>query len=107
MYQLAILVKLEHWSVKGVGSEARHEALGELYDYLESTLDKLVEQYQGYCNDRLDLTIGEVSLGTDVSLAINTMILTLEKVKEPAWLVNKLQEIQGELNWYKYKLSLQ
>lgn len=37
----------EHWQANGVGSYARHVALGEFYDGVIDALDKLVEAYQG------------------------------------------------------------
>ena len=37
----------EHWTVSGVGSNARHEALGEFYEGIISAIDTLVEAYQG------------------------------------------------------------
>lgn len=39
---------LAHWKATGVGSFARHMALGDFYDGIIDTLDKLVESYQGY-----------------------------------------------------------
>lgn len=37
----------EHWIASGVGSNARHQALGEFYDGVIDALDMLVEVYQG------------------------------------------------------------
>lgn len=37
----------EHWRAEGVGSYARHTALGEFYDKVIDALDTLVEAYQG------------------------------------------------------------
>lgn len=37
----------EHWIANGVGSNARHMALGEFYDKVIDALDTLVEAYQG------------------------------------------------------------
>ena len=39
---------LAHWKATGVGSFAKHMALGDFYDGIIDTLDKLVECYQGY-----------------------------------------------------------
>jgi len=39
---------LAHWKATGVGSFARHMALGDFYDGIIDQLDKLVESYQGY-----------------------------------------------------------
>lgn len=38
---------VEHWAATGVGSYARHMALGEFYDGVIDALDKLVEAHQG------------------------------------------------------------
>ena len=37
----------EHWQATGLGSYAKHQALGEFYDEVIDALDKLVEAYQG------------------------------------------------------------
>ena len=37
----------EHWIASGVGSYARHKALGKFYDEVIDALDSLVEAYQG------------------------------------------------------------
>ncbi len=37
----------EHWRATGIGSYARHQALGSFYDDVIDALDKLVEAYQG------------------------------------------------------------
>jgi hypothetical protein len=39
---------LEHWKTKGVGSYARHVALGDFYDALIDNIDSIVEAHQGY-----------------------------------------------------------
>lgn len=36
-----------HWVTNGVGSNARHEALGEFYKDVIDAIDSLVEAYQG------------------------------------------------------------
>lgn len=42
------IAHLAHWKATGVGSYARHVALGDFYDEIIDTLDTLVEAYQGY-----------------------------------------------------------
>lgn len=37
----------EHWQATGIGSYARHQALGEFYDGVIDAIDNLVEAYQG------------------------------------------------------------
>lgn len=37
----------EHWRATGIGSYARHVALGDFYDKVIDALDTLVEAYQG------------------------------------------------------------
>ena len=37
----------EHWRAKGVGSYAKHKALGKFYDEVIDAIDNLVEAYQG------------------------------------------------------------
>ena len=38
---------LAHWSARGVGSYARHMALGDFYEGLLGKIDAIVEMYQG------------------------------------------------------------
>ena len=37
----------EHWTATGIGSNARHKALGNFYEDVIEALDSLVEAYQG------------------------------------------------------------
>lgn len=46
-FKLRNTAHLAHWSAKGEGSFARHEALGEFYEELITQIDKYVESYQG------------------------------------------------------------
>ena len=41
------VAQFEHWRASGIGSYARHQALGSFYDDVIDALDKLVEAYQG------------------------------------------------------------
>lgn len=47
---------LAHWKATGPGSYARHMALGDFYDGIIDSLDKLVEASQGFFG-----IVGEVS----------------------------------------------
>ena len=38
---------LAHWAAEGEGSDARHRALGDFYDGVIESIDKIVEIYQG------------------------------------------------------------
>lgn len=38
---------IEHWAARGVGSYAKHVALGDFYDAVIDSVDSLVETYQG------------------------------------------------------------
>jgi DNA-binding ferritin-like protein len=41
------LAHFEHWRATGVGSYAKHKALGHFYDDVIDALDDLIEAYQG------------------------------------------------------------
>ena len=45
------LAHLEHWKTTGVGSFARHMALGDFYDGIINKLDGIVEAYIAYFGD--------------------------------------------------------
>jgi DNA-binding ferritin-like protein len=38
---------IAHWKAKGMGSFAKHSALGDFYDAIISQLDEIVEMHQG------------------------------------------------------------
>lgn len=39
---------IAHWKARGVGSYARHSALGDFYGDIVDSLDTIVEAYQGF-----------------------------------------------------------
>lgn len=76
---------LEHWRTK---SFAQHEALGDLYDGLISTVDSLVEAYQGV----FDL----VSVGAlDKQPKVQNMVAHLEE--DLVWINKNRKSICGGL----------
>ena len=79
--QFAALCKLavelahrEHWRFKGVGAEARHEALEEFYTDLNDLVDEFVETFSGDYNVTVDVPLADNDYGSDI-------IKVLERIK--------------------------
>ncbi len=79
--QFAALCKLavelahrEHWTFRGIGAEARHEALEEFYTALNEQIDEFVETFSGDYNVTVNVPLADNTYGKDI-------IKTLEKIK--------------------------
>lgn len=108
MIQVSLVARLYHWhptNPKALGSNAEHETLGELYDYLNSEVDDLVEAVQGE-EGLLELTIPSVDYEVDPLQAIDMLCKELKKCECEEWIKNKLQEIEFKLYKFKYKLEI-
>ena len=78
LIQLQLIVKLVHWKPTNagqLGSGQEHEALGELYDYLNGAIDRLVETYQGR-EGLIDISI-PATKHQDIISSINVVLNTL------------------------------
>lgn len=96
---------LAHWKSK---SYAQHEALGDFYEAIIGTLDKLVEAYQGYFG-----IVGEIpnykSKQTDIvkMLSVEAVWITTNRseiAKNLPALENIVDELSGEFYSTIYKL---
>ena len=79
--QFAALCKLavelahrEHWRFKGIGAEARHEALEEFYTDLNDLVDEFVETFSGDYDVTVDVPLADNLYGSDI-------VKVLEKIK--------------------------
>ncbi|HRS38035.1 MAG TPA: DUF5856 family protein [Bacteroidia bacterium] len=81
-------IKLTHWSQKGIGSEARHEALGDLYQTLDGKIDQLVESLQSYAGI-LELRVPEAAT----------------KAKDHAETLKFLEAIRSQLKTFKVNIA--
>lgn len=77
------LAHLEHWKTTGVGSLARHLALGDFYDGIIDKLDGIVEAYIAYFGD-----IGEPK-GTSPKTADLIPLITVDA----AWITKNRSAI--------------
>jgi len=110
MLQTASILRLHHWHPTEPGkpgSNAEHEALGEMYEYLNDKVDIIVESYQGEYG-LIDVNIPKVTREIAAIKAVDIMCEILETACKsdnyPAWIINELQEIQVQMYKGKYKL---
>jgi len=77
------LAHLEHWKTTGVGSFARHSALGDFYDGIIDKLDGIVEAYIAYFGD-----IGEPR---DIAPKVTALVPLI--TVDAAWITKNRSEI--------------
>lgn len=75
------LAHFEHWRAKGVGSYARHTALGSFYEDIIDALDALVEAHQG-ANDLIGRVPATKDPQADVLAALEEDAAWIEKNHE-------------------------
>lgn len=99
---------VQHWKTK---SFAKHLALGELYELLANFADELAEMTMG---DGIDIGTPTWDQGTvwnkdDPVAFLAQLHGNLENLKstmpQKDWLVNKYEELQGEVARVKYKID--
>jgi len=96
-----------HWKVK---SFAMHMALGELYEKLRAFADELAEMYIGAHGD-FELPLSDPNAFSEQDplefiTQLYTVLAQLETTfPQEGFLVNKYQELQGEVARVKYKLE--
>lgn len=101
------VAQVQHWATH---SFAQHIALGELYEILSKFSDELAEIYAG--NHELGQLETNGNFGLDHNDAkefIKQLYAQLESFKgtipQDAYLVNKYEELQGEVTRIKYKIE--
>lgn len=114
---LALLIQardvahIHHWKVK---SFSKHMALGELYELLTSFADQLAEMYMGDLgnNNKMGDIVWDNQTGwdkTDPDEFVAQLHTNLENLKpmipQKDWLINKYEELQGEVARVKYKMD--
>ena len=96
-----------HLKVTGAGSYAAHKALNKAYEYLLDFADDLTEMEQGKAGTTFDLTIPSASYEEPVSFLKDlNMYLTSVKGMYCDATINKIEELQGNINQTLYLLSL-
>lgn len=109
-------IKFWHWQTT---THASHVALGDLYDALVDSIDKVVESYQGRTNSRISVDgISQMQMANfkDASQAIEllgdtiektiTQIEQLKKLDTFGDIINLLEELDGILGRTMYLLTL-
>lgn len=108
LLQARDVAHIHHWKVK---SFSLHMALGELYELLNDFADALAEMAMGANQD-----IGSPQFDTptgwpkdDPILFVSYLHSSLEDLKPTLpqfdWLINKYEELQGEVARVKYKME--
>ena len=103
------LIKLYHWKTR---SYAQHKATDELYDRLNSHIDKFVEVLLGKCESRIHMVNGRIQL-IDQNLKTfkskiyeyRGFLVDLNKYfdsKQDSDLLNIRDEILGDINQFLY-----
>lgn len=102
------VAQMWHWKVK---SFSQHLAFGELYDTLGEMADDLAEMYMGkYGTDgHLELSDPNAFSEQDPLEFIRQLDTVLADLAtsfpQDGFLVNKYQELQGDVSRIKYKLE--
>lgn len=88
-------------------SYAAHKALNEAYEYLLDFADDLVEMEQGKAGQTLDFTIPSASYQEPVGFLkeLNSFLTQVKGMYCDAT-INKIEELQGNINQTLYKLTI-
>ena len=89
------------------GSYAAHKALNEAYEYLLDFADDLVEMEQGKAGQTLDFTIPAASYQEPIGFLkeLNSFLTQVKGMYCDAT-INKIEELQGNINQTLYKLTI-
>jgi DNA-binding ferritin-like protein len=102
LLEAAPLAHLHHFAVEGVGSDAAHRALADLYDGLPDLVDDLVESYQGVYG-RMPAPAGSpLEFAKALQAAVRAQRSTLPQDSE---LQNVVDEIATLVNRTVYRLE--
>lgn len=99
-----------HLKVTGVGSDAAHRALKEMYEALPGHADALAENYQGAtekllsCSDKAHKMLSSVEEALGYLRELTQMINGLQGTLPYSEIVNDLDNVKSTINGVKYKL---
>jgi hypothetical protein len=97
-----------HWKTK---SFSMHLALEELYEDLLDLTDEIFEMFMGKYGDDEKVQVGgdnpfdDSSALTFISQLDSYLAQMKDRVPQDGWLINKYEEIQGNVHRIKYKLE--
>lgn len=88
-------------------SYAAHKALNEAYEYILDFADDLVEMEQGKAGQTLDFTIPAASYQEPIGFLkeLNSFLTQVKGMYCDAT-INKIEELQGNINQTLYKLTI-
>ena len=88
-------------------SYATHKALNEIYEILLDFADDLVEMYQGEIGATIDLSIPASSYQEPIQFLkdLNTYLQNSKRMYSDS-MINKIEELQGNINQTLYKLTI-
>jgi len=99
---------VHHWKTK---SFSAHLALGELYELLTEMADELAEMYMGKLGTELRVPQSDPN-GFDELSAMNFVAQLTDFLEQQhdaipqfPWLINKFEELQGDVSRIRYKLE--
>ena len=102
LLEAAPLAHLHHFAVEGLGSDAAHRALADLYDGLPDLVDDLVESYQGIYGRMSGPPGNPLEFVKALQVAIRTQRTSLPQDSE---LQNVVDEIATLVNRTVYRLE--
>ena len=111
LIQLQQQLRIFHWQTK---SHAEHEAFGKAYSGLDDLIDTFVETYMGIFGTAKPTVTYSITLqsysDSNVQQTIDDYVLYLNsmssEIPENTDLLNIRDEILGELNQIRYRLTL-
>jgi len=88
-------------------SYAQHVAVGDLYETVLDSADELIEIYQGQSEERLHIIIDKTETVDDILPILRSSVKYIEtnKSRFSSDIINKLEELMGEINRTIYKLK--
>lgn len=102
------VIHLNHWKVRGDGSFAAHEALGDLYDALQDHADDITELIQSYVGV-MSITVPQSTAEAPLPYLEKTRTMLVSKLKgmetEMPDVSNKLQDLIADISKTIYKLK--
>ena len=106
-YAVADLAHISHVNARGIGSYAKHIALGEFYDTVQEHKDSLIEYLMGQ-GRLLKVEAAIIEVGVDIVAEADSLVTMYEKfaIGDEA-LINKAAGFKESVGKLKYLLMLQ
>lgn len=107
LFALSILCKVEHANARGIGSYARHVAIGSFGEKVDSHTDSLIEYLMGQ-GKLISVEAGVVEVASDIVKEVDSVVSMYESlaIGDEA-LVNMSASFKEDAGKLKYLLLLQ